>query len=75
MVNDKGEELFLDDLIPAILSADSADLEDILEYIKYRYSQLFPQWELHLIFLEEDKERTRQIDRIIAFLERLKAEN
>ncbi len=72
MTNENGEDVFLDDLVPAIMSADSTDLEDILYYIKSRYAQLFPQWEMHIISLKKEEDRVRQIDAMIAMLERLK---
>ncbi len=74
MVNEYGEDVFLDDLVPAIMTADSIDLEDILEQVKRRYVQLFPQWEMHIISLKKDEDRIRQIDAMIAMLERLKSE-
>ncbi len=74
MKNKYGDEVYIDDLVPAILTADSTDLEDILYWIGQRYAQLFPQWEVCHLALEKRKDRTEQINRVIVLLERLKLE-
>ncbi len=74
MLNFRGKEVYLDEIAPAILSADATDLEDIVELIKQRYCQLFPQWEIQMISIEKCADRVRQIDSMIAILEQLKKE-
>ncbi len=66
------EDLFLDDLAPAILSADAVDLEDVMSLVRQRYSQLFPQWEIYMVSVEKVRDRMEYIDRMIAVLESLK---
>ncbi len=69
-----GEDVYLDDIVQAILTADTTDLEDILYWIKRRYAELFPDWEFHMISLEKKGDRIQQIDCIIAILEQFKLE-
>ncbi len=75
MKNRSGDVVYLDDISFAVMSADGTDLEDILRLVKHRYEQLFPNWEIHMISLEKGENRARQIDSMIAILERLKMVN
>ncbi len=74
MRNQNGEEIYLDDFLPAILSADATDLEDILYWIRQRYGQLYPQYELHIMSIDRQGDRIQQIDRVIAMLKQFKYE-
>ncbi len=69
-----GEDIYMDDVKPMILSADATDLEDILYYVRLRYAELFPNWEMGIISMDKSKDRILYLSSIIALLERLKQE-
>ncbi len=58
----------------AIAQADAAQAERILNAVLQRYHQLYPNWEISTLALEKGKNRSSQIDGIIAMLQRIKAE-
>ncbi len=72
MKNKQGELIFVEELIPAILSADASELEEILFRVQERYGQLSPQWEFHYVAINKKGDRIQQLDDVIAFIERLK---
>ncbi len=72
MRNKSGELIFVEEIIPAILSADGSELEEILLRVQERYAQLSPQQELHCVTLFKSGDRIQQLDEVIAFIERLK---
>ena len=55
-----------------IKNAKPEELEDILKAVLARYGQVYPDWEVTVISLEKAKDRTEQLDRLIAFLEKMK---
>ncbi len=55
-----------------IKNAKPEELEDILKAVLARYGQVYPDWEVTVISLEKAEDRTEQLDRIIAMLEKMK---
>ena len=49
------------DLYEEIRRADSVQIVELVETVINRYSALFPDWEISIIFLEKSSDRNEQI--------------
>ena len=52
--------------------AERGEIDALLTTILNRYRELYPGWEISIISLEKDSDRTGQMDRVIALLEQMK---
>ena len=59
-------------LIERIMQANECEITELLEAVKERYSQLFPDWDINIISLEKSRDQNEQIDRMIAVLENMR---
>ena len=50
----------------------SNGIQAVLQAVLARYRVLYPDWELSVISLEKDRDKTAQLNRIIATLESMK---
>ena len=55
-----------------IAQADTLEIEMLLNAVLMRYAQLFPDWEICTISLQQDCDRNEQLDRIIDMLQKMK---
>ena len=62
----------MEDLIAQIGRADGAQIEALLKAVRQRYSKLYPDWEVITVAIDKNRNRSEQLDRIIALLEKLK---
>ncbi|MBQ7345887.1 MAG: hypothetical protein IJW45_07495 [Oscillospiraceae bacterium] len=63
----------MDELLLMIEQADAEEIWRILEKVRCRYTEHFPDWELQILAIQKGPDRDRQIDRVIGILERLKS--
>ena len=59
-------------MIEAIQNAKPEEMDEILQAVRSRYRELFPQWELITVSLENNKDRNQQLDNMIGLLQNLK---
>lgn len=62
----------MEKIISTLMEMDSNQLEQILEALKQRYAQLYPDWEIHIMSIKKNTDRSMQIDRVVALLNGLK---
>ena len=60
------------DIIDAIARADEREIEQLLNAVLDRYAVLFPDWEVSTVSIQKSLDRNRQLDGIIAVLQRMK---
>ena len=60
--------------VKRIERAKARDLEKLLDAVIRRYSVLYPDWELTAVSLYKGSDKAAQIDRMIAFLQKLKSQ-
>ena len=60
------------DIVEKIAFAKSTEIDELLNAVLDRYAELFPDWEVSTISLERSIDRNEQIDKMIAFLQKLK---
>lgn len=64
----------LEALLIRLAQANEDEVQVCLDVLFARYEELFPDWEILYLSLLKAPDRSRQIDRVIALLERLKNE-
>ena len=52
-----------------IILADESELDDIIQTVIWKYNKVNPDWEMGVYVIQNSKDRCKQIDNIIAFLE------
>ena len=62
----------MEKIISTLMEMDSNQLEQILEALKQRHAQLYPDWEIHIMSINKNTDRSMQIDRVVALLNGLK---
>lgn len=62
----------MDGILDIVCKANGEQAAILLEAILDRYNQLYPDWEIETIAIQKSQDRIEQIDKTIAFLERLK---
>jgi hypothetical protein len=62
----------MENLIAQIARADGAQIEKLLNAVLRRYGELYPDWEVSTVTVEKTQNRSEQLDRIIALLEKMK---
>lgn len=62
----------MQELIKAIEKLNEYEIEETLQAVLRRYGELFPDWEVSTISLQKNEDRIEQLDRTIAFLEKMK---
>ena len=62
----------MENLIAQIGRADGAQIEKLLNAVLRRYGELYPDWEVSTVTVEKTQNRSEQLDRIIALLEKMK---
>ena len=62
----------MENLIAQIGRADGAQIEKLLNAVLQRYGELYPDWEVSTVTVEKTQNRSEQLDRIIALLEKMK---
>ncbi len=60
------------DLISEIWKVEPGQIGDVVDAALGRYQALYPQWEVTTISIDKRQSRSAQIDRMIAFLEKMK---
>ena len=60
------------EMIERINALGPDHIQDVLQAVLARYRVLYPDWELSVISLEKDRDKTAQLNRIIAALESMK---
>ena len=56
----------------AIRKAERGEIDELLTAALNRYREVYPGWDIGIISFEKDKDREEQLNRMIAFLERLR---
>ena len=59
-------------MIEAIQNAKPEEMDEILQAVRIRYRELFPQWELMILSVDRKEDRNQQLDTMIGFLQNLK---
>ncbi len=72
MINANGKEVYIEDIVPMILSADASELEDIIYYVKCRYQDLFPDWGFCYLSVHKEENRKQHLDHMISVLNKIK---
>ena len=62
----------MEEVLEVIAHADGFLFDKILEAVRKRHAELFPDWDLNIMSLHKESDRNEQIDRMIALLEKLK---
>jgi hypothetical protein len=62
----------MENLIAQIARADGAQIEKLLNAVLRRHGELYPDWEVSTVTVEKTQNRSEQLDRIIALLEKMK---
>ena len=62
----------LDDIFELISEMDGDELHQVLNHVLFYLAELFPQWSVSVISMDKCEDKTEQIDRMIAFLEKMK---
>lgn len=52
-----------------IVLADDSERNDIIKTVIWKYNKVNPDWEMGVYVIQNSKDRCKQIDDIIAFLE------
>ena len=60
------------DIYEAINAAKKEEIADILDYVLFRYKELYPQWKLSLISIERAVDKNKQLDKMIEILQNMK---
>lgn len=55
-----------------IAHAEGMLFDEIFKAVRNRHAELFPDWELFVLSFEKSHDRNKQLDRMIALLEKLK---
>lgn len=59
-------------IIQAISQARDFEVEEMMTALLKRYGEVFPNWQVSIISIEKTRDRNKQIDKVIRFLEKLK---
>ena len=59
-------------IIEQVKSAKAEEMSDLIFAVKWRYQELFPDWELDFICFEKAVDKNEQLDSAIALLEKMK---
>ena len=59
-------------LAEEIAKASETEIEKLLEAVRTRYNELFPDWEIIMISIEKTADRNEQLDGMIAILQNMK---
>ena len=59
-------------ILEQVQKATPEEVNDILMDLVKRFGQIFPGWQLHVLVIEEARDKNEQIDAVIAFMEKLK---
>ena len=62
----------MEKIISTLMEMDSNQLEQILEALKQRHAQLYRDWEIDIMSIKKNRDRSMQIDRVVALLNGLK---
>ena len=62
----------MENIYDEIAKVSAYDINDVLDAVLSRYSELFPGWDICTYSIEKTGSRNEQIDRTINFLEKLK---
>jgi len=60
------------DLMKAIKKVNEHEIEEVLQAVLNRYSELFPDWEVSTFSLQKSRDRNEQLDKNITMLEKMK---
>jgi len=56
----------------AIKKVNEHEIEEVLQAVLNRYSELFPDWEVSTFSLQKSRDRNEQLDKNITMLEKMK---
>ncbi len=59
-------------LVEEIARAEGEEIENLLQALRRRYAELFPDWEMCTVFLPRGDERNEQIDWVVTMLQKMK---
>ena len=59
-------------ILEQVQQATPDEVSDILMDLVKRFGQIFPGWQLHIMLIEEARDKNEQIDAAIALMEKLK---
>ena len=60
-------------LVKEIALADDVEIQELLQAVLQRYTQLFPEWEISTISLSKSADRNKQLDSLIAMLQNMRS--
>lgn len=60
------------DLYTVITQADPVLLERLFDLVLHRYEELYPDWEISTVSVQKSADRNKQLDRMIAILQKMK---
>ena len=60
------------DLMKAIKKVNEHEIEEVLQAVLNRYSELFPDWEVSTFSLQKSRDRNEQLDKNITMLQKMK---
>ena len=62
----------MDDVIAKIQQVNAAEIEAVLNAVRERYSELFPEWEVVTVSIRKNADKGKQLEEIISMLEKMK---
>ena len=63
----------MENIYDQINKVPACEINEVVYAVVRRYGELFPDWEIGTYSIEKKGSRNEQIDRLINFLEKLKA--
>lgn len=60
------------DFLKKVKKIEKNEIDQIMQAVLARYRELFPEWEVSIISFEKGSDRNTDIDRMIAFLRKMK---
>ena len=60
------------DFLKKVKKIEKNEIDQIMQAVLARYRELFPEWEVSIISFEKGSDRNADIDRMIAFLRKMK---
>lgn len=63
----------MEELLDRINEVDEGQIQQVLDAVLERYTELYPQWAVSVISVQRNADRNLQIDQMIRLLESIKA--
>ena len=63
----------MESLLKQIHTLEASEMDALLTAVRHRFSALFPTQEIHILIIRKDECLDRQVDDVIALLQRMKS--